>query len=522
MSNYTKIELLNKLGELNRDVLDKLYAYSQLFLIPEEDLLVDVTMTQMVNKAHKLADKYFPEWTDRSDTDFGEFLVQLMALFSEKDFFYLNSWTNEFFIMDMSMYPNAFIKAIEQGYFPVTRKAASGKMRVRINPGAAFVLEKGTLVIKRSDTNNVYVNTSSHSIPDNASTADITVTFAEGVFQAKTGQYNGKSFRLVQPDIYYESVRVYVNDVEWSFVASFAQSGTGDKVFTTVPDEDGSVEILFGVNGYGLSPELDSTIRATYLTTKASLGNNDTLSVNVYSISESPNTRIEGDTTLLVQLTAFSGGLQQDTFRKLKENSVLYYKTKDSIINETDAENALKKLPEVTKVSASLIANIFYLRCIPSDGSIANSTLLKLLQDTLKGRVIQGYETVGVATEYINIAPLEVTCFMLSGSNLSDREAEIRQLIEDFTNPLSDAEYGVSFVRQNLLEYLISNVPGLQNVVFNTVAGGFPTDITVEKTEIMKKLSKYNAVAPYTTTTTISGGIVVSGGDITIKMLINP
>ena len=84
MEANTKEQLLAYFKTLDVATLERLQKYSKLLIIPDEDLLVNATMSQMVEKAHSLADTLFPEWTDRSKSDFGEFLVELFALFSEK------------------------------------------------------------------------------------------------------------------------------------------------------------------------------------------------------------------------------------------------------------------------------------------------------------------------------------------------------------------------------------------------------------------------------------------------------
>ena len=82
----TKEELLKYFASLDVARLQKLQNYSKLLIIPEEDLLSNATMSQMVQKAHSLADSLFPEWTDRSESDFGEFLVELFAIFRKRIF----------------------------------------------------------------------------------------------------------------------------------------------------------------------------------------------------------------------------------------------------------------------------------------------------------------------------------------------------------------------------------------------------------------------------------------------------
>ena len=126
----TKEQLLQYFAGLDLSLLQKLEKYSKLLIIPDEDLLTYATMVQMVEKAHSVADSLFPEWTDRSKSDFGEFLVELIALFSEKDFWYLNAFANEGILRKMRSYSNAFSKASSLGYFPTVCTSAKATFNI--------------------------------------------------------------------------------------------------------------------------------------------------------------------------------------------------------------------------------------------------------------------------------------------------------------------------------------------------------------------------------------------------------
>ena len=148
----TKEQLLQYFKGLDIATLEKLQKYSNLLIIPDEDLLVNATMSQMVDKAHSLADSLFPEWTDRSKSDFGEFLVELFALFSEKDFWYINAFANEGILRKMRSYSNAFSKASSMGYQPITCKGAESNFNVTFSAGEDTSYEKGDLVIDVNGT----------------------------------------------------------------------------------------------------------------------------------------------------------------------------------------------------------------------------------------------------------------------------------------------------------------------------------------------------------------------------------
>lgn len=69
----TKEELLKYFASLDVARLQKLQNYSKLLIIPEEDLLSNATMSQMVQKAHSLADSLFPNGLTAANRTSGSF-----------------------------------------------------------------------------------------------------------------------------------------------------------------------------------------------------------------------------------------------------------------------------------------------------------------------------------------------------------------------------------------------------------------------------------------------------------------
>ena len=53
-----KEQLVQYFSGLDLSTLQKLHKYSKLLIIPDEDLLTNVTMTQMVEKAHNGSDEW--------------------------------------------------------------------------------------------------------------------------------------------------------------------------------------------------------------------------------------------------------------------------------------------------------------------------------------------------------------------------------------------------------------------------------------------------------------------------------
>ena len=181
-----KETLLAYFSGLPLSTLQKLRRYSELLIIPEEDLLTNATMIQMVDKAHLLADSLFPEWTDRSKSDFGEFLVELFALFSEKDFWYINAFANESILRKAHSYSNVFAQVSALGYTPTLCKGATATFSLTFAAGNAATYKRGDLTVMVGDI--PFTNDEDFNVPAEETT--LTLLLHAGTFTSEDITFN--------------------------------------------------------------------------------------------------------------------------------------------------------------------------------------------------------------------------------------------------------------------------------------------------------------------------------------------
>lgn len=480
---YNKEELLEKLSYLPTDTLDKLYKYSTNILIPEEDLLVDVTMQQMMQKAFELADQHFPEWTDRSVADFGRFLIELFAIFSEKDFYYINGYANENLLAKMSVYSDAFMRSVELGYYPNVCRSAKGffKLGFSASPNA-YTIPTGALIVDKLGTPYSFTNLQPIEVPANA-TEDffITAELNEGKLITETFQFNGFSVYVAKSGIDTESLNTYIGDSSWTRVRTFGQSSNTSKHYVAIPEDDGSIRLFFGDTSYGKRPDINEGIKVTYLRCAGTASNNlvGNCGLNSYP-SEISIISVE-------LLEATTGGQDPDTLEDLKNNSRNYFFNNQTLNNQTVVLSWLLAQYEVKKAHVKIINNQVNFRIVPAITTQDEASILEVIRERMQPLVTGGYFVQKQPTTYIPINTVGLQAFFLEGFNSSINIEKLKGLISDYTNPYVLASYGRSFKKSELEILLKSKVEGLQNIIFTDINGAL-NDINVAPEQILKKV----------------------------------
>lgn len=476
-------ELLEAISRLDTNLLARLYRYSQLLIIPEEDLLINVNMSQMVDKAHQLADSFFPEWTDRSKSDFGQFLIEMMALFSEKDFWYINAFAHESLLMNTSVYSDAFVKAVSRGYRPSLCTGATAEFEVSFAPGAAKNYNPGDLVIVQDNTGMSFTNQEAFTVPDSPSDVSIVpLTLQEGTFSFENVTFNGHNIPLIKKmtDIY--SIILTISNLAWDRMETFGLSGSGDKHYVVIPESDGRATIFFGEDGFGIRPNIGDSCVLKYRVTNGVKGNGP---IQNTRIAKSNTDRQARGCT---QTSPSTGGSDPETLAQIKNNSILFNGTKRACFNTYSTQQFLEGLNEVKQASVNIQGNTVYFYVIPSDGTIATEAFLNEIKNEVTPYLMNGYKGLALPTEYVNVGPITITVSLLAGTNNPLAVSYIKQLISDYSNPLLHAKYGQDFDLAELASILRSRVTGLQNVVFNVVAGGTAQNVVINEGQIMRKL----------------------------------
>ena len=499
---YTKKELLTYFSELDVATLEKLYKYASLLIIPEEDLLVNATMVQMVDKAHELADSLFPEWTDRSKSDFGEFLVELFALFSEKNFWYINAFANESLLQKMRSYSNAYLKAASMGYQARLCTGAFTTFDVSFTSGEDTLYGRGDLIVKIGSL--AFSNDEEFSVPASSSITSKVLTLYEGTQTVDNITYNGHSIALRQEKIDINSIRLFVGELEFTRVSNFGQSSINSPHFLVLPEEDGSASIFFGSNGFGIEPQIGTSMEIIYRTCSGNSGN---AVIQGASISSSLSAR---EARSVIMLNNAFGGNDPETLTSIKETTPLFFTTKKSIINKASAIALLESFPFVKKANAFLTGNVLNYQVIPTSGEL-NPVLQErlILSAEFDPYVMMGYTCHYTENSYVDLlnridetaTHLVVDVILLRTYNTATVETKIRQIIQDVTDPLINASYEGTFNRTDM-EIKMRLISGVQSVVFKKRVAGvneiISSDIQLGEREIFSTFDQDKLLVQFT------------------------
>lgn len=477
-----KEKLLEALSFLDRDTLFNLYEYSRNIMIPEDDLLVNVNMKQMLDKAMELADKYFPEWTDRGIADFGRFLIENMCLLSEKDFYYINAFGNESLLSKMSIYSDAFLRSVELGYMPIVTRSAYADFKLTVDPTITdLTIDRGALVIDLIGTDFSFTNVEPIEVKKSDEARYITVKLHQGKWLSEQYRFNGFDLRVYKENIDTDSVQLSVSDRDWIRLRTFGQSNKNSRHFMILPEDRGNVVVMFGDNGYGYRPKVNENMDISYLITAGAKGNglSGACSVNKYP----SNIKVSGVAIIGESL----GGSNADTLGDLKFKSSNHFFNNYTLNNKESVENWLKSQYEVRKSSVVISNNFIEYRVVPKNGSMAENFLLDILKERMQPLVTGGYYASPKATDYVDIKNIEVQCFFQKGFKNEQSVAKIRELIEDYTNPGTLADYGRGFLKEEITRIILGRIAGVENVLF-TLIGTSSADVKITSQQILKKV----------------------------------
>ena len=496
MEAVTKEQLLAYFKTLDVATLEKLQKYSKLLIIPDEDLLVNSTMIQMVEKAHSLADSLFPEWTDRSKSDFGEFLVELFALFSEKDFWYINAFANEGVLWKMRSYSNAFSKVSSLGYSPITCKGATAKFNVTFSSGEAVTYRRGDLVVDVEGLH--FTNDEEITLSSSSSDTMLTLMLHEGEQVSDDITFNGYNIFIRKAGVDIDSIVLSIDNIQYSRVKTFGLSSKDSTHYSVIPEEDGSCIIYFGSNGFGVTPAIGKIVRVEYRLCEGSNGNHP---ISLCQVSRHISVR---KVIAVNMLSTSSGGTDAESLTSIKEKAPLMFSTKKAAINEKIAEDILGGFSFVSKSVVKVVGRDVIYSVIPSSGyPEPTEEELNILTTEFVPYLMVGYNGIYSKNLYRNFLSLAnvyaskviIELLILSGYDKDAIESQVRQIFSDLTNPLVDASYGKGFSKSNTDIKIRSQISGVQNVVFKMLVSGVEQvlpDITLSDREIFSTINQSN------------------------------
>ena len=182
------------------------------------------------------------------------------------------------------------------------------------------------------------------------------------------------------------SMNLYINDEPWILVDTFAYSSSRDKVYKVEIDEQTRPYIKFGDDQFGMKPEYNATIEASYSLTYGSAGN---IATNNFTTVPQDIQVIDNKITINNVIPA-TGGSDYETFNMLKNHIPLSIKTLGVAITKEDFEAIAKMVGGVDKAYANYVCGRYVeIYITPDGGGEASSALLDSVEKTIsKSKVI--------------------------------------------------------------------------------------------------------------------------------------
>lgn len=486
----TRNELLEILKSFDTPTLERLVQYQNKLFIPDSESLTRVTFTDMVQRAHDLADIHFPQWTDRSKADFGEFLVELLSLQSWKDFWYINTFAGEGFLQSSKGYVNTCLNALRLGYNPVQTVSSSTEIDLAFsNVPNDITVKEGDIEVRYNGSDLVFTNAESFVINSGSSTKS-GILFKSGKNNTSNTKFNGRSIRISAEGVDQSSIIVSVEGVVWSKVNSFAASSANSQHYMVMPSDGNEFEIIFGpINrGMGARPLVNANVSIQYRSDRSSQPN---VAIAALTISKNVTGNYLDSATMV---SAASGGAKPENIESVRNNASLLFRTynEEAIKNADDCVVRLEAMSDIYRAVSFTLGKIVYFAVIPKSGVPADSDFMQVLEDRISGEVMMGFSLSPSLTSYIDIAEITLKVFSYNEFDESDIEQQIRDYFSFITDPMAGAGYGVGIDLGQITKEITSSISGVYNITFTTINGVAPQNIVLSKLQIFNKINQDN------------------------------
>ena len=346
---------------------------------------VDYTSRDFASIRSDLIDlipSFVPEWTSRSDNDFGLILLDLFAYTADGLHYYADRVANEAYLATATKTLSVLRIANLLGYTPTGTVAATSTLTIRNVTANALVVPAGTRV-GSSKTGTVFVQfetTAALTVPAN-STATVTAKSGNTTTGEALGQGTadaGQIFDLQGTPVIAGSISVTVTSAGvinyWDNVPYLADARPDDHVYTTSTDDLGVTSIVFGDSVNGAIPDLYSTINATYRTGG---GSQDNISAGLLDTFLSA---VPAGLTVS-NAAAAAGGVDAESVDSIRSNAPASLRSQRRAVSLADYSNLAVTVASVAKANAVAAAATSVTVYIAPQGGGGVNTDLSLTAD---------------------------------------------------------------------------------------------------------------------------------------------
>ena len=353
----------------------------------------------------------FPQWQPSSEGDFGVLMVELMAYMGDVLSYYVDRAQNEAYLATATQRSSVLNIAKLLGYKPGTGTPATGQVILKSAKGSpAITVPAGTQLatayIDSVDGPIIFETDTQVTVAGDGATQTVNVTEGRTINDTTTGGplhiatatgYPAQTYRLPNPNIYQESIDIYVNGVLWSQIDHLLEAESYERVYTVDLDANGYSWITFGDGLNGVVPAQGVDIGAVYRTGFGAKGNLPKGSI-IAVYSAIPGLSLEmADTKTATYPNPTQGGGDPETTDQIRNNAPVAFNTQQRAVTVDDFAAFALAVPGVGKASA--VAQFFSsvtVYVVGPDGTTPTDALLDRVSKTLHGRSLAGV-TVNVA-----------------------------------------------------------------------------------------------------------------------------
>jgi hypothetical protein len=472
----------------------------------------------------------FPEWTGRSEADFGVLLVELFAYLGDILSFYGDRAADEAFLATATQRRSVINLALMLGYTPAEATAATGSVNLITSTGSPAVsVPAGTAIMtpyQASVDGPIFFET----------TADVTVagsggisavTVIEGLTQGSTtitvnsspykveipGSSDGTSsqvFVLRGSPVISGSVNVFTDASlssssspyeQWNIVNTLVESGPSSRDVLLSATSTGVTYLTFGDGTNGFVPPIGTQVYVNYRVGGGVYGN--VSGGGAFDFVETVTGVSVGSSTDM------SGGADAESIESIRRNAPRAFRTIDRAVSLQDYEDLAVRvggLADANAVAGS--GNAVTVFIIGTGGNVSSTATRNAVSRYLSTRIAAGTTVLVNAATTVGISvgngtyPVQVTA-LPSYSNATVKAAVIAAI----TNLMLPDNWTIgAVVPLSLVLKTIQDVPGVAYASIPVFyrAGTTPSPGSVQ-TDIIMAVSEF----PYlnNTSVTVTGGV---------------
>lgn len=348
----------------------------------------------------------FPDWKPASEGDFGVLMVELLAYTGDILSYYVDRAQIEAYLPTATQRSSVLQIAQLLGYRPNTGAPATGTVTLRTTGnGTATVVPAGTLLatgfMDALDGPVYYETDILVTVPGAGGTTVVPVTEGETKKDPLTGgplrisEATGNPnqvYRLPNPRVYEETVRVFVAGEEWLQVDHLLEAEPTSRVFSVYTDATSYTWIQFGDGLNGAVPGIGLVIGATFRVGVGSTGNvAEGKVINIVAAIPNLSIQTSEDSSTESTSSAMGGGADPESIEQIRTNAPRAFATQQRAVTLADYIDFALGVPGVAKANA--IANFFSsvtTYVVGPDGGTPSDSLLDRVQTELDHRSLAG------------------------------------------------------------------------------------------------------------------------------------